>query len=73
MSEYQEYITEREKFDFFMEQGFKIIEVNESLSGDIVKLKLEEKDIVENLHIKTANGRKYYTNIMIMQLNLTNV
>ncbi|ADU29580.1 hypothetical protein [Evansella cellulosilytica] len=74
MSDYQEYLSEWEKIDYLVEQGYRIVRVKESLSGDIVDFELSEKNGVEILHIKTAEGRKYYANLLMQEkTNLSKV
>jgi hypothetical protein len=71
MSEYQEFLAEREKIDFLIEQGYQIKEVRENLSGAFVEFELRtpdkagHKNAVERLHILTADARKYFSSIII--------
>ncbi|WP_332698241.1 hypothetical protein [Halalkalibacter lacteus] len=73
MSEYKEFIAEREKIDFLIEQGYQIKAVTENLSGAFVEFELKTpdssgyKEPVERLHIKSADARKYFSSIMIIQ------
>ncbi|WP_209124098.1 hypothetical protein [Alkalihalobacillus sp. BA299] len=73
MSEYHQYITEREKIDFLIEQGYRIKAVTENLSGAFVEFELKTPDItgrkneIERLHIITADARKYFSSIIIQQ------
>jgi len=69
MSEYQQFLQEREKIDFFIQKGFKIKSVTETLSGsfvDFVNEQSEEKETF-TLHVSTAEGRKYFSVMIIEQ------
>jgi hypothetical protein len=72
MSHYDEFLAEKEKIDALIKQGYVITEVKENLSGAFVDFVLdcepainEEKKI--QLHILTADARKYFSNIIIKQ------
>lgn len=65
MSDYHQYLTEREKIDFLIQKGYRIKDVLENLSGAFVQFE-KEKDI-ETLHILTAEARKYFSVIMMKQ------
>ncbi|WP_332633577.1 hypothetical protein [Halalkalibacter flavus] len=73
MAEYQQFIAEREKIDFLIEQGYGIKGVTENLSGAFVEFELKEpdpsghKNPIELLHILTADARKYFSSIIIQQ------
>jgi hypothetical protein len=64
MSEYQEFLAEREKIDFLTEKGFTIKGVNENLSGAFVEFTKGDSE-GETLHIKTADARKYFSNLIL--------
>ncbi|MGP4078491.1 hypothetical protein ACTWQL_01140 [Pseudalkalibacillus sp. R45] len=66
MSDYQEYLLEREKIDHMLEKGYAIKDVQENLSGAFLTfVKLGEE--AETLHIKTADARKYFSNLIFQQ------
>jgi predicted GNAT superfamily acetyltransferase len=65
MSEYQEFLNERDKIDFLLQKGFNIEKVKENLSGAFVLFKHSENNRSATLHIKTANARKYFSNLLI--------
>jgi hypothetical protein len=65
MSEYQEFLNERDKIDFLLQKGFKIEKVTENLSGAFVLFKHTENNRSAKLHLKTANARKYFSNLLI--------
>ncbi|WP_066049208.1 hypothetical protein [Robertmurraya korlensis] len=69
MSEYQQYLQERDKIDFFIQKGFTIKSVTETLNGsfvDFVNEQTEEKERV-TLHVATAEGRKYFSVMILKQ------
>ncbi len=69
MSSYNEFVAEREKIDYLIEQGYKIKAVTENLSGAFVEFEQVNEDApkVETLHILTADARKYFSGILIQQ------
>jgi hypothetical protein len=76
MSDYQQYLAERDKIDFFINKGFKIKNVEENLEGAFLFLEnditMEDKPQEETLHIKHADSRKYFASILIQQLRKEN-
>ncbi|MEK3887340.1 hypothetical protein [Bacillus sp. FSL K6-3431] len=71
MSEYQEFLQERDRIDFLLQEGYVIKNIIENLSGAFVEF---EKSINPNnkhkneiLHISTAEGRKYFAVYLIKQ------
>ncbi|WP_026677966.1 hypothetical protein [Fictibacillus gelatini] len=73
MSAYEEYISEKEKLDFLVERGYRIVKVTETLDGSIVEFELREKmpgnnrDKKEVLQLSNADARKYCSSIIIEQ------
>ncbi|QFT89978.1 hypothetical protein FIU87_15035 [Bacillus sp. THAF10] len=71
MSDYQQYVAEKEKIDFFIVKGYHIKSVEENLEGSFLLLEKngDEKENVEQqtLHIKHADARKYFASILIRQ------
>lgn len=68
MSEYQEFLQERNRIDFLLQEGYTITNVTENLSGAFVnfsKKDLEGKN--EILHIVTPEGRKYFSAFLLEQ------
>jgi hypothetical protein len=62
VTEYAEYILEREQIDRMIEDGYEIKHITENLSGAFVTFeKGKETDV---LHIQTADGRKYFSNLL---------
>ncbi len=66
MTEYAEYVLEKEQIDLMLEKGYAIKEVKENLSGAFVTFE-KGKDDSDILHIKTADGRKYFSNLLFHQ------
>lgn len=69
MSEYQEFLQERDRIDYLVQKGYKIKQIIENLSGAFVDFERNIGSIVENdtLHIQTAEGRKYFSVVLIKQ------
>jgi hypothetical protein len=65
MSDYQEFLSERDKIDFLIQKGFKIEKIKENLSGAFVLFKHTENKRSATLHVKTANARKYFSNLLL--------
>lgn len=71
MSSYNEFVAEREKIDFLIEQDYVIKGVTENLSGAYVEFEYRGNDSSKNktevLHFLHADTRKYFSNIIIKQ------
>ncbi|MDN3016326.1 hypothetical protein V7161_26330 [Neobacillus drentensis] len=67
MSEYQQFQDERDKIDFFIGKGYRINGVNEHLNGATVDFLHPNGNVTETLLIGTANGRKYFSSLLIKQ------
>jgi hypothetical protein len=65
MSDYQVFLSERDKIDFLIQKGFKIEKITENLSGAFVLFKHTENKRSATLHVKTANARKYFSNLLL--------
>jgi hypothetical protein len=65
MSDYQEYLAEKEKIDLLINQGYEIDQVTENLSGAFVRFRSKQGNEYRELHIKTADGRKYFSFMLI--------
>ncbi|MED1201502.1 hypothetical protein [Heyndrickxia acidicola] len=74
MSEYQQFLQERDRIDFLIQKGYRIKKVTESLNGDIVEFENKENNReetkVETLHILTPNARKYFSAKLLQQKNI---
>ncbi|WP_270182148.1 hypothetical protein [Alkalihalobacillus sp. CinArs1] len=71
MSEHEAYIIEREKIDYFIDRGYKISGVLENLEGAFIEFSMNtdnKEDSKETLQIKTANGRKYFSALLLKQI-----
>ncbi|MBS4177363.1 hypothetical protein [Lederbergia citrea] len=73
MSEYQDFLQERDRIDYLVQEGYKIKNVTENLSGAFVLFEKNIEPNVENevLHIQTAEGRKYFSVVLINQQKIT--
>lgn len=67
MSEYQDFLNERDKIDYLIQKGYTIKSINENLSGAFVDF--QKDDVIETLHILTPEGRKYFSVLLIKQQN----
>jgi hypothetical protein len=67
MSDYQQYLNERDKLDFFIQKGFRINAVHEHLDGASVEFYHPTSKEKEILLIGTANARKYFSSLLIKQ------
>ncbi|WP_100374512.1 hypothetical protein [Bacillus sp. FJAT-45037] len=73
MSDYQEFLAERDEIDYLIQQGYVIKGVTENLSGAFVEFELPQEGVKENsqryerLHIKTADARKYFSVVLLKQ------
>ncbi|MDX8291310.1 hypothetical protein SLL00_15980 [Metabacillus indicus] len=66
MSDYQEYLAERDKMDYYLGKGWKISSVIENLSGAFLVFKNQDDSEAE-MQVKTADGRKYFSAMLIAQ------
>lgn len=66
MSDYQEYLAERDKMDYYLGKGWKISSVTENLSGAFLVFK-DQDDSEAEMQVKTADGRKYFSAMLIAQ------
>ena len=67
MSDYQQYLNERDKLDFLIQKGFRINAVHEHLNGASVEFYHPGNKETATLLIGTANARKYFSNLLIKQ------
>jgi hypothetical protein len=66
MSDYQQFLQERDRIDFLIQNGYKITNITENLSGAFVDFEKKDNE-KETLHIHTADARKYFSVILIKQ------
>ncbi|MGP7818022.1 hypothetical protein [Niallia sp. 01092] len=75
MSEYQQFLQERDQIDFLLQQGYRIKSVVENLNGTVVEFEnnkvAEEESRIETLYLGTANARKYFSAKLIKQEGVT--
>lgn len=71
MSEYQQFLQERDQIDFLIQKGYRIGNVKETLSGAFVEfVKTDSKtseETTETLKVVTPEGRKYFSVLIIKQ------
>lgn len=70
MSEYQQFLQERDRIDFLIDKGYKIKHVTENLNGATVefeKSNVNEETSIETLYIQTPNARKYFSVKLLQQ------
>jgi hypothetical protein len=67
MSDYQQYLDERDKIDFLIQKGCRISGVKEHLNGSTVEFTHPRGNVTETLLIGTANARKYFTSLLLKQ------
>ncbi len=71
MSEYQQFLQERDRIDNLLQKGFKIKHITENLSGAFVEFEKRKnhdgESNNETLHIITPEARKYFSVILIKQ------
>ena len=65
MSDYQNFISEKIQIDELIGKGYVINRVTENLSGAIVDFTLPDEREKKQLHIKTADGRKYFSRYLL--------
>lgn len=72
MREHQYYLIEREKIDYFIDRGYRIHGITENLSGAFIEFRLKdnktEEESTEILHIQTPDGRKYFSALLLKQI-----
>lgn len=66
MSEYQDFLQERDRLDFMIQQGYRIKNVTENLSGAFVEFENGEGEY-ETLKILTPDARKYFSVLLLKQ------
>jgi hypothetical protein len=67
MSDYQQFLDERDKIDFLIQKGCHIGGVKEHLNGSNVEFIHPKGNVTETLLIGTANARKYFTSLLLKQ------
>jgi hypothetical protein len=67
MSDYQFFLHERDKIDFYIGKGFRILQVKEDLDGAVILFDNPVSGIQETIHIGTADARKYFSGLLIQQ------
>ncbi|MEK5382150.1 hypothetical protein [Niallia sp. FSL W8-0635] len=74
MSDYQQFLHERDQIDYFISDGYQIKNIIEDLNGAIIQLEKYDRSnsLVEKqmLRIHTADGRKYFSVLLLEQLKM---
>ncbi|MEK3796648.1 hypothetical protein MHI18_00070 [Peribacillus sp. FSL H8-0477] len=65
MSDYQYFLSEKTQIDELIGKGFVITHVTENLSGALVDFILPDKAEKQQLHITTADARKYFSRYLL--------
>lgn len=68
MSDYNTFLAERDKIDFYIQKGYVIREVEENLSGAFVTFECQSSGDKEVLHVLTADARKYFSILLLKQV-----
>ncbi|MFC5448447.1 hypothetical protein [Paenibacillus aestuarii] len=66
MSEYEQYLKEKQQLEVLVALLYKITSVKENLSGAYVHLENAQGETAI-LHLETANARKYLGTVLIQQ------
>jgi hypothetical protein len=66
LSEYQEFLQERDRLDFMVQKGYRIKNVLENLSGAFVEFENLEGES-ETLQVLTPDARKYFSVLLLNQ------
>ncbi|MFO1445618.1 hypothetical protein KDN24_20955 [Bacillus sp. Bva_UNVM-123] len=69
MSEYKEYLQERDRIDYLIQKGYKIKNITENLSGAFIDFEkiADVKEEFETVQVVTPEGRKYFSVLLIKQ------
>jgi hypothetical protein len=68
MSDYQLFLHERDKIDFYIQKGFSIQQVKEDLDGAAILFVNPDSGIQETIQVGTADARKYFSGLLIRQI-----
>ena len=70
MSEYQQFLKERDLIDYYLQKGYQMKNITENLSGAYILFEKEdssgEKEM-ETIHLLTPAARKYFSVRLIQQ------
>jgi hypothetical protein len=68
LSDYKDYLLEKESIDNLIDQGYQIVHVTENLYGAFIDFERKNKKNerqMKQLHIKIAETRKYFSILLI--------
>ncbi|GKU83486.1 hypothetical protein [Niallia sp. NCCP-28] len=60
MSDYQQFLQERDQIDFYLQKGYYMKNIIEDLNGTTVEFSNKENNSAI-VHLTTANARKYFS------------
>lgn len=66
MSDYQQFLQERDQIDFYLQKGYYMKNIIEDLNGTTVEFSNKENNS-EMVYLTTANARKYFSVKLIEQ------
>lgn len=66
MSDYQQFLQERDQIDFYLQKGYYMKNIIEDLNGTTVEFSNKENNS-EMVYLTTANARKYFSFKLIEQ------
>ncbi|MFD2445583.1 hypothetical protein ACFSO7_16610 [Bacillus sp. CGMCC 1.16607] len=66
MSDYKQFLTEKEKIDELLQKGYVFLSVVENLNGSTVDFYLKAENKIETVQLGTANGRKYFSTLLMV-------
>lgn len=64
MSEYKEFLEEKNKVDHYFDEGYEILHIKETLSGMFIEF-TSPKEKSATLLLTTAEARKYIATILL--------
>jgi hypothetical protein len=67
MSEYEQFLKERDQIEALIQKGYRLKRVTETWNGDLVEFERTGNPKLENLLLTTPNARKYFTVKLLKQ------
>lgn len=65
MSEYRQFLEEKQKIDILIQKGYRINSIHEHLDGATVEFLHQSEKEMETIVIGNANARKYFSSLLI--------
>ncbi|PKG21618.1 hypothetical protein [Niallia nealsonii] len=66
MSDYQQFLQERDQIDFYLQKGYYMKNIIEDLNGTTVEFSNKQNNSA-TIYLTTANARKYFSVKLIEQ------